>query len=175
GNKHPLGLGQPFALLWAEIWDEYRPVVESVLAGNAQFRVDQPVALAQRDVRPMSWFTFSWTPLRDEAGKIAGLLSVATETTERVLAERQLVDSMDEGFCILEILFDENQQAIDYRFVQANAAFQQQTGLIDAVVKTARQLVPALEQKWIDMYARVALTGRPLRFIEQSEPMGKWF
>ncbi|MBK1658413.1 PAS domain-containing hybrid sensor histidine kinase/response regulator [Paracraurococcus ruber] len=90
GAKHPDGLGRPFAVLFAEIWEEFRPLVAATMAGQAQHFVDRPVPLASRPDRPMSWFTFSWTPLRDETGAVAGFFCAATETTEKVLAERAL-------------------------------------------------------------------------------------
>lgn len=90
GSKHPQGLGKPYAELWSEIWDVFRPVVDATLAGEAQYFQDDPVALAGRPERPMSWFTFSWTPARDETGAIVGFYCAATETTDRVLAEATL-------------------------------------------------------------------------------------
>ncbi len=92
GAKHPAGLGKPFAEVFAEIWDEYRPVAEATMAGQAQHFVDQPVPLLGRPGRPMSWFTFSWTPLRDEAGAVAGFFCVASEASEKALAEKALAE-----------------------------------------------------------------------------------
>lgn len=88
---------------------------------------------------------------------------------------RSLFNSMDQGFCVLEMLFDANDRPVDYRFLEANPVFDQQTGLKNVVGKTARQLVPSLEQQWIDIYGRVALTGEPFRFTEESKQMGRWF
>jgi PAS domain-containing protein len=87
GAKHPAGLGQPHAELFAGIEDNYRSVVAATLAGEAQHVVDRAIPLAGR---PTSWFTFSWTPLRDEAGAVAGFLCMAVETTEKVLAQQAL-------------------------------------------------------------------------------------
>ncbi|RYF40286.1 MAG: hybrid sensor histidine kinase/response regulator, partial [Comamonadaceae bacterium] len=64
GTKHP-GIGLPFATLWAEIWDEFRPLVEKTLAGDAQHFIDKAIALAGRPGRPLGYFTFSYTPLCD--------------------------------------------------------------------------------------------------------------
>jgi len=89
GTKHP-GIGKPFEQLWAEIWDQFRPIVEKTLAGHAQYFVDMPIALAGRKGVPVGYFTFSYTPLRDDDGTIAGFYCAATETTERVLAEERL-------------------------------------------------------------------------------------
>ena len=96
GTKHLDGMGKPYSELFAEIWEEYRPVVEATMAGEAQHFVDQPVALAGRPGLPMSWFTVSWTPLRDEAGEVAGFYCSAAETTEKVLAEQTLRERAQE-------------------------------------------------------------------------------
>jgi PAS domain S-box-containing protein len=88
---------------------------------------------------------------------------------------RTLFESMDEGFCLIEILLDGGGTPVDYRFVETNPAFVRQTGLVDAVGRTARELVPGLEPHWFEMYGRVALTGEALRFQNGSEPMGRWF
>lgn len=109
----------------------------------------------------------------------------ATDIHERKQAEaelrqsearyRHLFEAMDEGFCILEILFDEALQPLDYRFVEVNPAFANFTGLVDAVGKTARELVPNLEAHWFEIYGQVARTGEARRFVEGSAAMGRWF
>jgi PAS domain S-box-containing protein len=87
GARHPDALGCPFEHVWPEVWDDFRPLVESTMAGQAHHVVNQPVPLVGRQDRPMSWFTYSWTPVRDEAGEVAGFLCSATETTEQILGE----------------------------------------------------------------------------------------
>jgi PAS domain S-box-containing protein len=87
---------------------------------------------------------------------------------------RSLFSSIDEGFCVVEILFD-GDGPVDYRFVEANPSFAEQTGLANAVGRTARELVPGLEQHWIDTYGRVATTGESTRFQMGSDVMGRWF
>jgi PAS domain S-box-containing protein len=100
-----------------------------------------------------------------------------TETALRQSEERYrtLFDSIDEGFCIIEVLFDEHDTPIDYRFLEINPAFEQQTGLQHAVGQTAHQLVPDLEDRWVQIYGQVALTGEPARFENGSEAMERWF
>lgn len=88
---------------------------------------------------------------------------------------REFFARMEQGFCILEMLFDPENRPIDYRFEEVNATFEQQTGLANAVGKTARELVPNLESHWFELYGNVALTGEPVQFIEGSEAMGRWF
>jgi PAS domain-containing protein len=86
-----------------------------------------------------------------------------------------LFNSIDEGFCIIEILLDSEKRPVDYRFVETNPMFEQQTGLHNAVGRTALELVPTLEKFWFEVYGRVALTGEPTRFVNTSEPMGRTF
>ncbi|WP_354586275.1 PAS domain-containing protein [Hymenobacter sp. UYCo722] len=86
-----------------------------------------------------------------------------------------LYRSMDEGFCILEVLFDEAQRPVDYRFLEVNPAFEAQTGLREVVGKTMRELVPGTEVFSIEIHGRVARTGEPARFEGYAEALGRWF
>ncbi len=89
---------------------------------------------------------------------------------------RTLFESIDEGFCICEMLFDSNGKPIDYRFVEVNPVFGRLTGLQQATGKTARELVPDLEDYWFEIYGRVVLTGEPIRFEAHSPAMNnRWF
>ncbi|NJK67251.1 MAG: PAS domain-containing protein [Microcoleus sp. SU_5_3] len=88
---------------------------------------------------------------------------------------RRLFESMDQGFCLCEILLNENGEPIDYRFLEVNPMFEKMTELKDAAGKTALEIVPNLEAFWIETYGRVALTGEPARFENGSEAMDKWF
>lgn len=88
---------------------------------------------------------------------------------------RDLFESMDEGFCVLEMIYDAEQHPIDYRFLEINPAFARFTGLTDAVGKTARELVPKLEQHWVDIYGNIAHSGEAQHFVERSAAMGRWF
>ena len=88
---------------------------------------------------------------------------------------RFLFDSMKEGFCIVEVIFDENGKGIDYRFSEVNQAFEHHTGLYEAVGKTANELVPGLESKWPERYGRIAASGKAKHFIDDSVAMGRWF
>ncbi|MEB3357761.1 MAG: PAS domain S-box protein [Synechococcales bacterium] len=88
---------------------------------------------------------------------------------------RTLFNSMNEGFCVVEVLFDAQNRPLDYRFLEINLVFEQQTGLKNAEGKTARQMLPDLEEHWFEIYGGVALTGEPVRFENGSEVMNRWF
>ncbi|HET7307343.1 MAG TPA: ATP-binding protein [Gammaproteobacteria bacterium] len=382
GDKHPGALGKPLAELFAEIWDEFGSIAAAVMAGDAQYSVDRPVALDARPGRPVSWFTYSWTPLRDDAGTVSGFYCAAVETTDRVLAQqaqrereqaalaaadaeraeaigraersdallvqerrlmeriaagaplaeilteltqgfesrfaeraprasvllvdedgrhlrhgaapslpaayrraidgqaigegtgscgtaafrgarvivqdiatdplwtdyadlalshglgacwstpivgsegqvlgtfaiyylvpkaptaeemeavdflnrataiaierhradealrrsegkyRTLFDSVDAGFCIIEVLFDGRSKPIDYRFLEANPAFERHTGLVNATGRRMRELAPDHEAHWFEIYGEIALTGIPRRFEDPAEALERYF
>jgi len=88
---------------------------------------------------------------------------------------RTLFETIDQGFCICQMLFDENGEPCDYRFLEVNPVFEQMTGLEQATGKTALELIPNLENFWIQIYGRVALTGEAVRFEHESKAMNRWF
>ena len=88
---------------------------------------------------------------------------------------RALFEAIDAGFCIVEIMFDNAGTAVDYRFLEVNPQFEQQTGLTDVVGRTARELLPDLEDFWFETYGKVARTGEPVRFDHGSDVMDRWF
>lgn len=88
---------------------------------------------------------------------------------------RSLFDAMDEGFCIIEVLSDENGEAIDFRFETVNPSFEKQSGLTDAVGKRMRELVPTHEARWFEIYGKVAATGTPIRFASEAKGLNRWF
>ncbi|MEI6945632.1 PAS domain-containing protein [Paraflavisolibacter sp. H34] len=85
-----------------------------------------------------------------------------------------LIQSMEQGYCALELLF-EGDRCIDYRHLETNPAFERQSGLEGAMGKSLRELVPAIEPKWLELYGRVAQTGRPVRVVERSPALNRWF
>lgn len=88
---------------------------------------------------------------------------------------RNLFDSINQSCCLCEMLFDEQNQPIDYRILEVNPIFEAITGLPNAIGKTARELVPNLEAHWVETYSRVVQTGEPVRFEGQAATMNQWF
>ena len=85
-----------------------------------------------------------------------------------------LFESMDQGYCTLEIIF-EGDRCMDYRYLETNPAFERHLGITGALGKTIREIAPTIEQKWFDFYGSVALTGNPIRIEEESKAFNKWF
>ncbi|GAA4455161.1 hypothetical protein GCM10023189_22670 [Nibrella saemangeumensis] len=155
--------------------------------GEPYYAYEAPITLYRRGKPEVFYFDFVYQPYYEsETEEVAsGVISVGHDVTEQVLARkkiqeseekyRSLFESMDQGFCVLEMLFDDENKPLDYRFLEVNPVFEKQTGLQNAVGKTARELVPDLEAHWFELYGNVALTGKSVRFTEGSQAMGRWF
>ena len=85
---------------------------------------------------------------------------------------RTLFQSIDEGFCVVEVLF-EGGRPVDYRFLEVNPAFERSTGLIGTVGRRMRELVPTTEEQWFRTFGEVAASGEPLRFQGRAQPFGR--
>lgn len=88
GYRAPNAIGRPFRDLWASIWDDISPLVQGCLRGESQKVVDMRLDLGRMGLPEESYWTFTYSPAIDATGRIAGLLCVTGETTDRVLAER---------------------------------------------------------------------------------------
>jgi PAS domain S-box-containing protein len=80
-----------------------------------------------------------------------------------------------EGFCIIEVLFDAKGRAEDYRFLEVNEAFERQTGLHNVQGKRMRELAPAHEEYWFEIYGRIALTGEAMHFMDEAAALNRWY
>jgi PAS domain S-box-containing protein len=89
GSK-PEALGRPADQVWPEAWDTIGPVIAGALRGEASYFEDWPVTLQRESYPEETWWTFSYSPIRDEAGAILGMLAIVQETTNRVLTEQRL-------------------------------------------------------------------------------------
>jgi PAS domain S-box-containing protein len=88
GAKHPRSLGARFHDIWSEIWPDISPLIDAALAGQATYREDLPLVMNRKGFDEQTWFTFSYSPVRDESGKVAGMFCAVSETTPKIAAER---------------------------------------------------------------------------------------
>src|SRR5262245_59776103 len=91
GAKHPWALGRPAREVWAEIWAQIEPRIDQVLTtGDATWDEGLLLFLERSGYTEETYHTFSYSPLADDAGNIAGNFCVVTEETERIIGERRL-------------------------------------------------------------------------------------
>ncbi len=88
---------------------------------------------------------------------------------------RFLFNAIDEGFCTIEMIFDESGRPVDYRFLSVNESFERQTGLKDAVNRTMRSLTPKHEEHWFEIFGRIAMTGEAERFEKPAAELGRYY
>jgi hypothetical protein len=112
---------------------------------------------------------------RRVAERTAQLTATNEALRESEKKYRTLFDSIDEGFCTIEVLFDESDHPIDYRFLEVNPSFEKQTGIQNARGRRMREIAPHHEEHWFQIYGQVALTGEPVRFENQAAELRRWY
>src|SRR5437879_12044230 len=89
GGKHPLSMGQDVSECWASAWPVIGKAFERALAGETSYLEDQRMFLDRHGYLEETFFTFSFSPIRDETGGVGGLFHPVTETTSKMLGERR--------------------------------------------------------------------------------------
>jgi len=119
-----------------------------------------------------------------EFDAVAQILKTAATQQQQAIAQlsqseeryHALFESIDEGFCIIEMIYDEHEKPVDWRYLEVNPAFEKQTGIHDITGKRIRELAPNHEEYWFEIYGNVALTGKPIRFANEAKAIdGRWF
>ena len=171
--------------------DDYIPVEDRATVRAA---IDRAIAtgsvfdLEHRVIRVdggIGWTHSRAMPVLDRQGAVAEWLGSATDITQRRLSEqalqiselryRTLFDSIDQGYCIIRVLFDAHGHGRDYLFVEVNQAFERQTGIRDAVGRTMISIAPAHEPEWFEIYGRIAMTGVSERFEFPADALNRYF
>ncbi len=119
----------------------------------------------------------------DDAPEIRAVLNDISvrKQNEQALAEseahyRTLFDSIDEGFCVIEVIFDHDNKPIDYRFLEVNPSFIKQSGLKEALGKRMSEFAPDLDEEWFEIYGKVVTTGQSIRFVKEAKEVDeRWF
>lgn len=90
GDKHPRSLGQRAADCWFEVWPTLGPRLQAVSSGgNANWSENERVMLDRQGLVEERYFTFSYSPIRQQSGAVDGVSCAVTETTAHVLGERR--------------------------------------------------------------------------------------
>jgi len=124
---------------------------------------------------------------RNDKGAPIRMIGVNIDITTRKLIEdslrnserkyRLLFENMTSAFAVHEMIYDVNGRPYDYRYLEANPAFEKLTSIsISQIIgKTVRELLPEVEEYWVQVFGKVAMTGIPTTYINYSKPLGKHF
>jgi PAS domain S-box-containing protein len=151
----------PIVLFSARAGEEAR--IEGLAAGADDY-LTKP--FSARELLARVEATLKLAQLRQEVG---------AALRESEAKYRLLFESIDQGFCIIEMVFNAANQPIDYRFLLTNPAFDKQTGTENAMGKTVREIAPQHEDYWFEIYGNVALTGESIRFENLAQEFHRWY
>ena len=132
------------------------------------------------------------TPVLNANGAVAYIIHTVEDVTEQVRLQeaeqaaqqktiesearyRNLFEAIDQGFCLVELIYDDNGRPIDHLFLETNPAYEAQTGLKNVIGKTAREVAPGINGEWFEMYDRAVRTGKAVSFTQESKVLNRWF
>jgi signal transduction histidine kinase/CheY-like chemotaxis protein len=172
GDKHPRALGRRFYDIWSEIWHDISPLIDRALNGEATYADRLLLVMNRHGYDEPTWFTFSYSPVRDEHGAIQGMHCACVEVTEQVLAEKYR-DEENERF---RALFEQAPGIMavlrgpDHVFELTNQSYLQLIGHRQIVGKAARDALPEVTgQGFFELLDRVYGSGEP--FVGHALPL----
>jgi signal transduction histidine kinase/ActR/RegA family two-component response regulator len=172
GDKHPRALGRRFYDIWSEIWADISPLIDRALNGEATYVERLLLVMNRHGYDEPTWFTFSYSPVRDENGVIQGMHCACVEVTDQVLAERYREEE-NERF---RTLFEQAPGIMavlrgpEHVFELTNHSYLQLIGHRQIVGKPARHALPEVAgQGFFELLDRVYTTGEP--FVGHALPL----
>ena len=172
GEKHPKALGSRFHDIWREIWDDIHPLIVRALKGDSTYMDRLPLRMHRHGYDEDTWFRFSYSPVRDEDGTVAGMFCACVEMTGEVLAERyreeenqRLMTLFEQAPGILAVL-----RGPDHVFEITNASYMQLIGHRELIGKSARDALPEVTgQGFFELLDQVYRSGEP--FVGHAVPL----
>lgn len=147
GGRHPEALGVSFRAAWPDIWDEIEPLVARVFAGDTVRFENMPLMMTRRGYPEETWWNFSYSPVREESGAVAGLLNVTVDATAQMRAERA-----------------------ERERDEANVRLREHEERLRALVNASSDVVYTMSPDWSEMHQ---LDGRS--FVPETKtPSVKW-
>lgn len=177
-------LERPFFEVFPELVNQgFKEATQWVLDNGQPLRANElPLQLLTRKESGIEYINLVLEPLKNAEGKTIGIIGVATDITAMVNSRKQveesemkyrkLFESMSQGFYILELIMDDNNNPIDYRYLEVNPAFSKVSDYHDVVGKTIREVAPDYADYWIREFSQVALTGESKIVLGEAN---KWY
>ena len=95
GTRFNGQMGRPFAEMWPEVWSVLAPITKDALDGKGLYHQNMPLTLMRNGYAEQTWWSFSFAPLRDKTGEVAGILGICADTTEQVLLAQRLTSEQN--------------------------------------------------------------------------------
>lgn len=181
GAKETRALGQPLQAIWSDVWDDVRPLVDRVFAGEGTLHEDMPLTMQRNGFPEETFWTFSYSPVRDEHDRIVGLLNITTDVTRKVQNERRLRADVAQ----LGRMFEQAPTFMamltgpEHVFAYVNPAYRTLIGERDEVLgkRVVDALPDAVRQGYLTLLDEVYRSGRAFsadgaQYIVQTTPGG---
>ncbi|MBL0406682.1 PAS domain-containing protein [Microvirga aerilata] len=171
-RKHPSALGRDFLEVWHEIRADLLPIVEKAYGGESVHMDDITLIMERRGYREETHFSFSYTPVRDESGAVAGFFCPCTEITGQVMAERRLAAETERQRRLFEQApgFITALTGPEHVFEFVNQAYRRLFGDRGYIGRTVRDAFPELVgQGFFELLDQVYATGE--RFVAHHIPI----
>jgi PAS domain S-box-containing protein len=175
-------IGQTPATFLPLLWPSLEPIFERALTEPIH-NVEVSGFTASEPWRKRWWLS-SYNPISlpgEQGGFAVQTLDISErKRAELALAEQQdqlwsVFSSIDEGFCLCEVIFDDVGQPIDWRYLVVNPLFETMSGITDPVGKTILDLVPDFEPEMIAKFGNLSVEGGVLRFQQRLASLNRWF
>lgn len=183
GKTFDEAIGKTCLELGYEPWhaEMHSREIEQVVATKQQIRGEVPFTGAFGP----KIYDYIFSPVLNSKGEVEAVSGTTRDVTDRKQAEdtlreseekyRTLFRSLDEGYCTIQMIFDDQGRPVDFRYLDVNPAHERQSGMSDPIGKTSREIVGELEQRWFDLFGQVAMTGETARTESWAEPLRRWF
>jgi PAS domain S-box-containing protein len=179
--------GQPAVWYDAEtdagMSDELRA---AFLASRVRAAVGLPLVKNERLVavlgvqteQPRNWSAHELHLIQEVAERTWAAVERSRAEAEMSAAQeryRALFNSIDQGFCTIEVKFDAQGRPVDFLFLEVSPSFERQTGIKNGAGRWMREIAPEQDEYWFEIFGRVALSGEPVRYESSSTPIGRWW
>jgi PAS domain S-box-containing protein len=179
-GQKPEALGEPLRVTWSEAWEVLRPICEKALAGESTYIEDALIQIDRSGKMEDAYFTFSYSPVRDEGGEIVGMLDIVTETTAKFNAQKELVQERERFVELFEQApsFMAVLRGPEHRIEYTNPGYRQLIGHRPVMGLTVEEALPdAVAQGYLTLLDSVYQSGKPYKgygakYAVQAVPEG---
>ena len=180
-------IGRTLPALWPDAWPAVKDMVDRGFSGVPTSVKDYHIRMARHGVPEDTWWTFSYSPVRDAAGRVRGLRCLTLEQTEAVATAARLQESeawwqalftkLQEALLVGELVRGPDGRAFDVRMIEYNPSWRRLGGFDDKVAPgaTVREVLGDIDHYWIDLAVEVVDTQAPVSFTRQVGREGGWY